>query len=64
MEAAGPVDGNVAFLTVESGSTLHAAAGTDAAELEETVKDRTIIANIEFGLLPLEVFHVLWADLL
>lgn len=64
MEAAGPVDGDVALLAVEPSGTLHAAAGTDAAELEETVEDGAVVADVKFGLLPLEVLHVFWADLL
>ena len=41
VQAAGPVDGNVALFAVEPGRALHASAGADAAELEQTDRKST-----------------------
>jgi len=58
MQAARPVDGNVALLAVESRSALHRAAGADAAELEEAVEDGTVVADIVFSLLAHVGVHI------
>ena len=62
MQAARPIDSNITFLAVESGSTLHTSAGTDAAELKQAVKDWTIITNVETRLFLDISFHVVWCD--
>lgn len=64
MKAAGPIDGDVALLSVESRGTFHTSTSTDAAEFEEPIEDRAIITNIELSLFPLEVVHVLGTNLL
>jgi hypothetical protein len=64
MQSSCPVDCNVTFLTVQASSTLHTAAGADAAEFKETVEYGAIVSHIELGLLALEIVHVLGTDLL
>lgn len=64
VQTASPIDSNVALLAVQSCSALHGATRADAAELEQTIEDRTIVADIELGLLTNVALHVLWADLL
>lgn len=64
METSGPVDSNVTFLSVQSGSSLHAATGTDATELEQAVKDRAIITDVVFALLTHVAVHVVGCNFL
>ena len=64
MQTTGPVDGNVALVTVQARGALHRAAGTDAAELEQTIENRTIVANVVFALLAHETVHVVGRNLL
>lgn len=64
MQAASPVDGNVAFLSVETRCALHTAAGTDAAKFEKAVKHGAIISDIVFALLSHIAIHVVRGDLL
>lgn len=64
MKTSSPVDSYIALLSIESSSAFHTAACTNAAELEEAVENRTIITDIELRLLPLEVIHILGANLL
>lgn len=64
METASPVDGDVAFPAVQPCGALHAASSTDTAELEQTVKDRTVVADVVLSLLLAKVVHVVWSDAL
>ena len=64
MESTSPVDRDVAFASVEARSALHAATGGDTAELEEAIKDGTIVADIELALLFHEGVHIVGGDLL
>jgi len=64
VKATSPVDGHIAFLSIQSRGTFHTTTGADAAELKEAVEHRTVVSYIELCLLPLEVVHVLGADLL
>lgn len=64
VKTTGPVDCNVALLTIETGSTLHATTSADAAELKEAVKNGTIISDIVFALFLLIGVHVVGSDLL
>lgn len=58
VKSAGPIDGNVALLSVEASSALHRATSADAAELEQAVEDRTIVANVVLCLLALVGLHI------
>ncbi len=62
MQTSGPVDRDVTLATVETSGTLHAASCADAAELKQTVKDRTIVSDIVLPLLFRVVVHVVWRD--
>lgn len=64
VKTTGPVDGNVALLPVQSRSSFHAATGADAAELEQPIKDRTVVADVVFPLLAHVAVHVIRGDLL
>lgn len=64
VKTSSPVDGDVAFATVQTCSSLHATTRADAAELKESVEDRAVITNIVFSLLLGERVHVVWGDLL
>lgn len=64
VKTTGPVDGNVALLAVETRRALHAASGTNAAKLEQAVKDGAIVPDVELGLLFLVRVHVVWSHLL
>lgn len=64
MKTSGPVDGNVALLSVESGSSLHTSTGADATELEEPIKHRAIIADVVFALFTHVAVHVVRGDFL
>lgn len=63
VQAAGPVDGNVALAAVQASGALHGAAGADAAELEQAVEDRAVVADVVLALLAREVVHVVGRDL-
>jgi len=58
MQPTGPVDSNVTFSAVQARCAFHGAASADATELEQTIKDRTVISDVVFALLPGEVVHV------
>lgn len=58
MKPTSPIDGNVALLSVETGSALHRAASADATELEQTIKDRTVVTDVVLRLLSLVGLHV------
>lgn len=60
MQASSVIDCNVAFFSIQTRCTLHTASSTDRAELEEAVKDRTVITNVELSLLLPVVVHVVW----
>ena len=64
MQTAGPIDCYVSFSTIQTGSPFHAPTGANRTEFEKSVKDRTVISNIEFGLLFRVGVHVVWCDLL
>ena len=64
MQSTCPVDGNVALVAVEAGSTLHASARADAAELEEAIEDRAVIADVVLALLSHKGVHVVGRDFL
>lgn len=64
VKTTGPVDSNVALGAVQSGRTLHATAGADSAELEETIEHRAIVAHVILALLPHVAVHVVGSDLL
>jgi hypothetical protein len=64
VKTSSPVDGDVAFTTVQSGGTFHATTSADTAELEKSVKNRTIITHIIFSLLFCERVHVIRSNLL
>jgi len=58
MKAAGPVYSDVTLTSVQTRCPLHGAPSADAAELEETIKNRTIISNVVLVLLFREAVHV------
>lgn len=58
METAGPVDSNIAFVAVQSRSTLHTTSCANSTEFEKAVEDRTIVSNIVPTLFFGEVIHV------
>lgn len=62
MQTTGVVDGDISFVAMETCSALHRTTSTDGTEVEETIKDRTIITNVEFGLLPLVRVHIVRGD--
>jgi hypothetical protein len=62
MQSTSPVDCDIAFPSVQTRRPLHGASRADTAELEQAVKDRTIISDIVFALLFGEVVHVVWGD--
>lgn len=64
VKTTGPVDSNVALLSVQSGSSLHAATSTDAAEFEEAVKYRAVITDVVFALLAHVAVHIVRGDFL
>jgi hypothetical protein len=64
MKSTGPIDSNVAFLTVEPGCTLHGAASTDTAELEQAIKHGAVVAHVVFSLFPHVVVHIVRGHLL
>ena len=64
MKSAGPVDRNVAFVSVQPRSALHATTGTDTTKLKESVEYGTIIADVVFTLLAHVGIHVVGCDLL
>ena len=63
MQTAGPVDSDVALPTVQTRRALHGAAGADAAKLEQSIEDWTIIPDIVLALFLGEVVHVVGSDL-
>ena len=64
VETASPVDGDVAFSTVQSCGTLHAASSADTTEFEQTVEYRTVVTDVVLSLLLAEVVHVVGSDAL
>ena len=58
MQSACPVNCNIAFPSIQSRCSLHAAARADAAKLKQAIKNRTIITYIVSSLLLHEVVHV------
>ena len=57
VETASPVHGDVALAAVQPCGTLHAASSADTAELEQTVKDGTVVADVVPALLLGEVLE-------
>ena len=64
VKTARPVDCNVALLAVQPRSTFHTSTGADSAELEQTIKDWTIITNVIAALLFDVAVDVIRGDLL
>lgn len=64
MKPASPVDRDVALLAIQASGTLHAAASADTTKLEETIKDRTVVAHVVLALLAHVVVHVIRGHLL
>ena len=64
MQTAGPVDGDIAFSSVEPSSPFHAPTRADTAEFEKTIKDRAIVPDVILGLLLCIRFHVVGVDFL
>lgn len=62
MQTAGPINCDVAFLSIKACCALHTAASTDTAKLKKAIKDRAIVSDIIFALLALEVVHVLGSN--
>ena len=58
METTSPVDGDVAFVSVEACSPFHTATGTDSTKLKKPVKYRTVVADIISTLLACKRVHV------
>ena len=63
VQAAGPVDGDVALAAVQTSGALHGAAGTDAAELKQAVEHGTVVADVVLALLLGVLVHVVGGDL-
>lgn len=63
VQSTGPVDSNVTFPAVQARCAFHGSASADATKLEQTIKDRTVITDVVFALLPGEVVHVVGSDL-
>jgi hypothetical protein len=64
MKTSSPVDGDVAFATVQTSCPLHASTSANTAELKKTVEDRAIITDIVLSLLLCESIHVVGSDFL
>lgn len=64
MKSASPVDRDVAFLAIQTGGAFHAATRANTTELEQTVKDGTVVSDIVFALLAHVAIHVVWRHLL
>lgn len=62
MQPTSPVDCNIALLPVQASGALHRSSCADSTELEETVKYRTVITDIIFGLLSHVTVHVIGGD--
>ena len=64
MESTGPVYRDVALVPVQPRGALHAAAGADAAKLEEAVKHGAVVPDVVLALLAHMIVHVVGRDLL
>ena len=64
MKTSGPVDSDIAFATIQSSSSLHAATGTNTAELKESIKHWAIIPDVVLSLLLGECLHIVGRNLL
>ena len=53
VQAAGPIDSDVAQAVVEAGGALERSAGVDAAELVQVVEEWAVLTEIE----PLDLLH-------
>jgi hypothetical protein len=62
VKSSGPVYGNIALLTIKTGSTFYTSTSADTTEIKQAVENRRIIANVKLGLLRTEVVHILWRD--
>lgn len=51
MQPTSPIDGNVTLVSRETSCSFHGSTSRDGTVLEETVKDRTVICDVELGLL-------------
>jgi hypothetical protein len=63
MQSAGPVDRDIALPAVQTRRALHGASRADTAELEQAVKDGTVVSNVVLALLFGEAVHVVRRDL-
>jgi hypothetical protein len=63
MKPASPIDRDIALSSVQSRRALHGASRADAAKLEQTVKDRTVVSDVVLALLLGEAVHVIGGDL-
>lgn len=64
VQTSSPVDGNIAFLAIQSRGTLHGSTSADATELEQAVKDRAVVSYIVLALLLGKLFNVVGSDFL
>jgi hypothetical protein len=62
MQSTSPIDCDIALSSVQTRRALHGATSTDPAELEQAVKDGTVISDVVFALLFGEVVHVVRCD--
>ena len=63
VKSTGPIYGHIAFGSIETGCALHAATGANPAKFEETIKDRTVIADIVLALFLWVGLHVIRSHL-
>jgi hypothetical protein len=63
MKTSSPINSDVAFATVQAGSSFHATTSADTTELEQSIEDRTIVSDVVFALLFGILLHVVWSDL-
>ncbi|KAH3670936.1 hypothetical protein OGAPHI_000647 [Ogataea philodendri] len=51
VQTSGVIDGDIAFSSVESGGTFHGSSSRNTTVLKQTIKHRTVVSNVELGLL-------------
>lgn len=64
VKTTGPIDRNVAFFSVESRGSLHAATSTDTAKLEESIEHRAVVADVVLALFAHKAIHIVRSHLL
>ena len=62
MQATRPINRDVALLPVQASGPFHGATTANAAELEESIEDGTIVPYVELRLFLLISFHVVRID--